>query len=60
MVEFGRGFKGETAFLETPKWRGDLDWVAKRAAEELEVERERVGGLKMDGDESERRCVEVR
>lgn len=60
VVEFGRGFKGEVAFLETPHWRGDLEWVAKRAGEELEVERERIGGLKMDVEWQQRKSVEVR
>jgi hypothetical protein len=45
VVEFGRGFKGEVAFLLAPKWRGDLRSLADRASVEVGRERDRVRGI---------------
>jgi hypothetical protein len=43
VVEFGRAFSGEVGFVEAPEWRGDLTWVAKRAAVMVEEARKRLG-----------------
>jgi len=46
VVEFGRSFEGELGFLDAPEWRMDLRWIAERAEEALEEERERARGGK--------------
>ncbi|RDW84924.1 hypothetical protein BP6252_02514 [Coleophoma cylindrospora] len=46
VVEFGREFVGDLAFLDTPDWRGDLKWVAASAMESLAEERTKFAGLR--------------
>ncbi|KAE9369542.1 hypothetical protein N431DRAFT_427706 [Stipitochalara longipes BDJ] len=67
VVEFGRSFEGELGFLDAPEWRMDLRWIAERAEETLEEERERARGGKgkmgwfVEGEGNDRwvvvRCV---
>jgi hypothetical protein len=47
VVEFGRSFEGEIAFLKTPEWRNDLRWLAGRVGDDVRGERERSKGIKI-------------
>ncbi|KAH8595242.1 hypothetical protein B0O99DRAFT_162550 [Bisporella sp. PMI_857] len=62
VVEFGREFKGETAFIAAPEWRGDLDWVARRAEEGIGEERRKMlkAGVRNEGDGELLRGKEIR
>ncbi|KAL3426258.1 hypothetical protein PVAG01_03049 [Phlyctema vagabunda] len=46
VVEFGREFVGDLAFLDTPDWRGDLRWLAQNAEGQLAEERRKFAGLR--------------